>query len=201
MREGGVVVVRPLCDELRRRLSRDLQAEKLLHLPGEDDDRDAGGEPGGHRVGDELDHGPELERPEDDEDDAGHQRGQDQPLVAELVDHAGDDDDEGPGRPADLHAAPAQQRYQKPRDDRGIKPLLGAHVRGDGKGDRQRQRDHPDRHPGQKIAQKKLLAIPFAQANEALGNKRLAGEISPGGRTQRGHRRNSKLIQPDSLSA
>ncbi len=93
----------PLLEEVRRHLAHP-EPEQILHLAREDDDGDAARESDHDRMRDELDDGAELHGPEDDEEYAGHDRGDEQPIDSELLDDAVDDDDERARRAADLHA-------------------------------------------------------------------------------------------------
>ena len=86
----------------------DVEAEEVLELQRGDDDRDAGGEAGRHRVGHELDQPAEARRaPIASRSTPGHQRRQQQPAEAEARRDRRQDDDEGGGRAGDLHARAA----------------------------------------------------------------------------------------------
>ena len=61
-----------------------LEAEQITDLAGEDDQRDAAREPDRHRERDEFDRAAEAQQPEGDQDEAGHERGHDQPIDAVL---------------------------------------------------------------------------------------------------------------------
>ena len=98
----------PLVKKLRRGIDK-RQPEEILHLRGEDQQRNPGGEARGHRVGDIFDQRPQPQEPEDDEQDARHQRRQDKPLVAVPGHDAVNDDDERARRPADREPAPAER--------------------------------------------------------------------------------------------
>lgn len=77
---------------------------------------DAGCEPHHDGIGNEPDDGAEFEQPHRDQQHAGHERRNQQPRFAVLLDDAVDDDDEGTRRAADLYPASAQQRDDEPRD-------------------------------------------------------------------------------------
>ncbi|MCY1413089.1 hypothetical protein D9M71_285140 [compost metagenome] len=130
------------------------QAEEVLPLADPDDHPDAGGEADDHRRRDELDDRPQARHAEQQEDDPGHDGGDLQPVDAVLRGHPGEDDDEGAGRPGDLHSAAAEQGDQRAGDDRRVDALLRLDpgTDGDGEGHRQRQRHHPDDHPGNQVA-------------------------------------------------
>ena len=66
------------------------------------------------------------------------------PADAVLGDDAGDDDDEGAGRTADLDARAAERRDDEAGDDRAVDAGLGREAGGNRKRHRQRQRDQPD---------------------------------------------------------
>ncbi len=130
----------------------------------ENDDRDAGGEAGGHGIGNELDDGAEAAEAHQYDDDAGHDGGGGQAGVSVPRGNAVDDDDKRAGGAADLHAAAAQQRDQKTGDDCGVQ----AHRRrrdsggiddafgnrGDAEGHGQRQGDHTHGDAGEEVAEK-----------------------------------------------
>ncbi|MNN31671.1 hypothetical protein D3C81_1453680 [compost metagenome] len=131
------------------------QAEEVLPLADPDDHPDAGGEADDDRRGDELDDRAEARHAKRQEDDAGHDGGDLQPVDAVLGGDPGEDDDEGAGRPGDLHPAAAQQGYRQAGDDRGVDALLRLHpgADGDGEGHGQRQRDDADDRPRDQVAQ------------------------------------------------
>src|SRR5947209_6235523 len=85
----------------------DLEAEEILDLRAGDEHRDAVGEAHNYRPGQEFDGRPEPGEAEQDQHDSGHERADIEPVDAVPGDDAEDDDDERPGRPADLRAGPA----------------------------------------------------------------------------------------------
>ena len=89
-------------DEIGRQVCN-LQPRKILDLRRGDDDRNACRKSGDNRVGHELDHLPQPRIPRNHQNDARHECGQQQPVIAVLHDHAVNDDDEGTGGAADLH--------------------------------------------------------------------------------------------------
>ncbi len=149
-----------LVHELRRDLFH-VKAEEVPDLSHRDDERDAGGEPDGYRVRNVLDHTAQLDQAHDHEQDAGHDRGDHQAVVAVFLDDAVDDDDESAGRAADLDAAAAQDRDEEPGDDGGIKPLLRLDAGCDGKGDRERQGHDADDDPGGQVLEEDPAGVPF----------------------------------------
>ena len=69
------------------------------------------------------------------------------------------DDDEGPGRAADLHAAAPKCRDQEAADDGRDKPLRGRRARGDGDGEAQGQGDHGDGDTGHDIGRQERARV------------------------------------------
>ena len=61
-----------------------------------------------------------------DEEDAGHERRDDEPVEAVLLDDAVDDDDERAGRAADLDARAAERGDEEAGDDRGLEAAIRA---------------------------------------------------------------------------
>jgi hypothetical protein len=92
-----------------------------------------------------------LSSTEKEQHHASHHGGDLQAVDAVLRGDACEDDDEGAGRPGDLHTAAAERGNQEARDNRGVEALLRLGARRDGKGHRQRQRDDADDHPGDDI--------------------------------------------------
>jgi hypothetical protein len=98
----------------------------ICKLARRDDQRDADGEALDHRLGDDAHQAPRPEVSRDDQDHPGHEgRGQ-KPAHPVFGDHREDHDDEGAGRPADLHPAAADGRDQEPRHDRRHEALAGS---------------------------------------------------------------------------
>ena len=141
-----------LREEVGRHLA-DLQAEQVLQLRQRDQHRDAVGEADDDRHRDVAHQRAELEQPDHEQQHAG-QRGRDQQVGQPVaLDDAVDDDDEGAGRPADLHPRAAERGDQEAGDDRGEDALLGLDARGDRERHRQRQRDDADRDAGADIGE------------------------------------------------
>jgi hypothetical protein len=115
-----------------------LQTEEVAQLRGQDDERDPGGEPNRHRIRYVLNDRPQARDAHDDQQHAGHEGRDGEPVVPEALDNAVDDDDERAGGAADLHAAAGERGDHEARDDRGEQPLLGFDSRSNCK--RQRQR-------------------------------------------------------------
>ena len=94
----------------------DRQAEKVFDLRRRNEQGDAVGEADHDGTRDELDRLPEARGGQEHEDHAGHHCDHQQAREPVLGDDAGDDDDEGPGRTADLDAAnhPGATRAKPP---------------------------------------------------------------------------------------
>ena len=107
--------------------------------------------------------------PEQDQDDAGHQRAHEQAVEAVGRDDARDDDDERAGRPADLHPRAAERRDDETGDDRAVDAVLRRQPRRDGEGHGQRERDQADGDAGEEVAAERTPAVPLAQALHELG--------------------------------
>ena len=97
------------------------------------------------------------------------------PSIAVHRDDAGDDDDEGAGRPADLDARAAQRRDDEAGDDGGDDALFGRRAAGDAERHGQRQRDDGDGQPGDGIGAQIIGGVAGAQEGDELGGKGFAG--------------------------
>ena len=162
------------------------QAEQVLDLAGEDDDRDAGGEADRHRIGNVLDVGAEPQEARRDQDQARQQRREQQAVDAVPLDGRRDQHDEGARRPADLEPAAAERRDQEAADDRGVKPAVRRHARGDGDRHRQGQRDDRDGQPGDDVRPQRAEPITFAQDRHQLRREELAKARARPGQHNRG---------------
>ena len=100
------------------------QSEEILPLADEDDDGYAGGETDDHRVRYEADDAAELQESHCEQHHARHQRRDLQSRESELRGDAGENCDEGAGRPGNLHASAAEDRGGEARDDRRIESVL-----------------------------------------------------------------------------
>jgi hypothetical protein len=150
------------------------QAQKVLDLGGEDDDRDSACESGHDGIGDEFDRASETGETHRDQEHSGHQSADGEPVHAVLLDDSVDDHDESAGGAADLNAAASQERDEESGHERGDEALF----RGDSRGDRERQsernRDDSDDQPGQKVVGK-LCERVAPQNGEGLGQKKGRG--------------------------
>ena len=149
------------------------QAEELLELAGEDDDRDPGREAHRDRVGDELDVGAEPQEADHEQEDARHPGREQHPVDAVPLDGGGHEHDEGPGRAADLEPAAAQRRDQEAADDRRVEPAVRRGPGGDRDRHRQRQGDDRDREPGDEVGAEILEPVTLAQHGDELGREQL----------------------------
>src|SRR5574337_2080568 len=125
------------------RLVGQVEPQHLLQLTYENDDRNAGGETYGHRKGDVFDVRPKAQKACRHKDQAGHRRRNGKTAVAVPVDDRGYENDERPGRAADLKSRAAEGGDQETPDDGGEEPLFGSEMRRDR--DRQRQGQRHDR--------------------------------------------------------
>ena len=122
-----------------------------------------------------------------DENDAGHEGGRDEAVITVLGDHPVDHDDEGAGRPADLHAAAAERRDDEAGDDGGDEADARFRPRRDGDGDRQRQRDQRNGQAGKNVGKELGAIVGFqrrqdlrlkqGRARRLCGSVRMHGEI------------------------
>ena len=161
----------PLVKKLRRGIDK-RQPEEILHLRGEDQQRNPSGEARGHRIGDIFDQRPQPQEPEDDEQDARHQRRQDKPLVAVPGHDAVNDDDERARGPADREPAPAEKRHEKTGDDGRIQPAFRGEPRGNGKREGQRNRHYAHRDSGREIPRKQAGGVATANCFKKTRNQR-----------------------------
>jgi hypothetical protein len=145
---------------------RSAGTEEIFHLSGEDDHCDARREASDDRIRNEFDQRAHARQAEQNEDEAGDDRADHQAFVAELRDDAEDDHDEGAGRSADLHAAAAECGDEEAGDDRGVKPALRRHARGDRERERQRQCHDADNNAREQITQELLASDSFANTND-----------------------------------
>src|SRR3989475_2270934 len=165
----------PLRQE-RRGHSLHLETEQVTDLAREDDQRDAARESDRHRVGNELDRGAEAEQAEGDEDEAGHERRDDEPVDAVLLHDSRHDHHERARRPPDLDARAAQQRDEETGDDGGIESALGTEPARDRERNRERQRDDADDDAGDQVPGK-LLPVVVLDGGEKLGDEHGAEKI------------------------
>ena len=106
----------------------------------------------------------------DKQQNAGHERGDEQSRLAVLLDDAVYDDDECARRPSDLYAASSQQRDDQSGEDSRDDALLGRYARGDAERDSQRQRDDADDDAGHQVGSERAFRIVF-QTVEQFGSE------------------------------
>ncbi len=170
---------RQLGQEFGRQLRR-LQPEKILDLAREDDDGDAGGEAGDQRLRQVFHQRADAQQAGHHQDDAGHQRGQHQSIVAMADDDRVHDRDEGAGRPADLETRSAQGRDQEAGDDGGDQARAGIGAAGHGQGHRQGQRDDGDGEAGDAVRAQVVRSVTFAQHRHQLRMEMARHGLPPG---------------------
>ena len=107
---------------------------------------------------------------------AGGDRAHDEVGDAVLHDDRVDDHDVGAGRPADLHARPAEQRDQEAGDDRGEDAGLRRDARGDRERHGERERDDADRDAGDEIGAEVVAGVPGPEAVDELRPEAEDGE-------------------------
>ena len=154
----------------RNGLTPEVEPEEVGDLRGEDRHGDTAREAHDDRIGDELDDRAQPAKSHDQQQDAAHERSDEQSRFAVLLDDAVDDDDEGARGASDLHAAAAQQRDDESGDNGGDDALFGRHARGDAEGDGQRQGDDADNDAGHQVAQEIRAGI-VLQRIEELGSE------------------------------
>ena len=148
-----------------------LEAEQILDLRQRNQHRNAVGEADddGHR--DVLDQRAELEPAHRKQQRAG-QHGRDQQIRQAVALHdAVDDDDEGTGGPADLHAGAAQRRDQDAGDDGREDALLGLDARRDRKRHGQWQRDDADSDAGAEVGDEAGAVVVLERVEQARAER------------------------------
>jgi hypothetical protein len=86
-----------------------------------------------------------------EEDEAGHESGEDEAADAELVGDGGEDDDEGGRRAGDVAGRTAGEGDQDAGDDGGVEAVLRRDTGGDGEGHGERQGDDADGDAGEGV--------------------------------------------------
>ena len=176
----------PFVEKFRRRVHKG-QAEEVLHLRREDQQGDPRGEPRGHRIGNVLHQHAQPQKAENDQQDARHQRRQDQTFVPVPGNDAVDDDDERARRPADRETAAAEKGHEEPGDDGRIQAAFRRQSRGDGEGERERDGHHAHGDARGDVLGQHPEGVPIADCFKKARNQRGfvlsllhgAGHISP----------------------
>ncbi len=158
----------PLLDERRRHVSH-AQSQEVLDLAREDYHRDAARESHYDGVRNELDRRPELRDSHHDQDYPRHEGRDYQSIDAVLLDDAVDDDDERPGRAADLDSRTPQRRYEESGYYGRPEPASGGDAARDREGDCEGKRDDADEYSGGEIV-RELLAIVVAERGYEFGD-------------------------------
>ena len=143
-----------------------LQAEKILDLRQEDQHRDAVGEADDDGQRNELDQHAQPEDAHRQQDAAGHEGADEQVRHAVLRDDAVDDDDEGAGRAADLHARAAERGDDEAGDDGREDAGFRRDTGGDGKRHRERQRDDADGDAGHRVGGERRAVVVLEAVEE-----------------------------------
>ncbi len=157
----------PLRDELRRDgLHR--ETECVANLARSDDDRDARRESHGHRIGHITNQSAETGHAHRDEKGSGHERRHREPVIAELLDDAVNENDKSPGGATDLNATATQRRDEQPADDGSDEPLLRLHARGNRESDGERHGHHADEQTRGDVSPKLHTAVPLSEHGHKL---------------------------------
>ena len=159
--------------DLREKVSRhfgDLQTQKILELRQCDQHRNAVGK-AHHDAHRHIAHkGTHFEKAEQEQQHTGAGGGNQQIGQAVLLDDAVNNNNEGAGRPADLHRRAAQQGNQSARDDGCPDAGLRGEATGNGKGHRQRQGHNADGQTGTQVLDEALSRV-AAQRGKNAGPK------------------------------
>ncbi len=137
----------------------DTETEKVVHLSGENSQRNTCRKAHNDRVGNELDDVSQFEQAHNNEQYARHNHGDKQTCQTVLLNDTVDDDNECARRSANLHFAPAESRDDKARNDGGNKPLGRSYTRRDTERNRQRNSHHAHDDTGNRILQKTLHGV------------------------------------------
>ena len=135
------------------------EGTSILHLGGKDSQRDTAGESYDNRIRDELEDDSHLEDSHDNQDYAGHYRGDRQAGHSVLAYDAGDNHDEGSGRASDEKACAAEKGDEETGDDGRDETLLRGHAAGNTESDCKRQGDDAHYDTGDEIGDKGLPVI------------------------------------------
>ena len=106
-----------------------------------------------------------------DEESAGHERGNHKAVHTVLLDDPVNDYDEGAGGAANLHLAAAEERNEETGYDGGKDTGLRGSTRSNAKSDGQREGHNTHDNTGQKVLYKVLLGITFLKNREKFRSK------------------------------
>ena len=160
-----VSIDHPLGDEVARHLV-DAQPEEVLHLRGEDGQRDTARKTHHDGIRDVPDDGPQTEQPQQDEEHARHERGDHQSALAVLCNDAVDNDDERSRRSANLHPAAPETRHEETGDNSGDDSFLRRHARRDTECDGKRQSHNADNDSRHDVGRQRSLRVAFERREE-----------------------------------
>ncbi|MCY1359437.1 hypothetical protein D9M69_460080 [compost metagenome] len=139
-----------------------LQAEQVLDLQGGDDDADAGGEPQGDWIRDELDQPAEACQAHDDQDQPGHQGAEQQSAQAELLGDGQQYHHEGRRGAGDVEARATGECDQRRRHQRRVQTMLRRHAYRYGQCHRQGNGDDADRQSCRQVAAQRGQGVALA---------------------------------------
>jgi hypothetical protein len=128
--------------EICRHLSLNAKAEEICDLTGGNDDRNADGKPVYYRFGNVTDQASSAKKAGNQQDEAGHEGCNHQPVIAVIGNHRVDHHDEGAGWSADLDPATAQCGNRQAGNNGGDQPDARIGARGNGNRHRQGQCHH-----------------------------------------------------------
>jgi hypothetical protein len=119
----------------------------------------------------------------DDQNDAGHEGGKDEAVMAMRGDDVEHHDDECPGRAADLGPRAAQQRNEEAGDNGGEQALVRRSAAGDAERHCKRKGDHRHGQAGDRIGLELAQAIALADHGRELGRELRPPDprLAPGG--------------------
>lgn len=107
------------------RVPAEIHPEQVCDLRRENRQGDAGCEPHHDGIGNEPDDGTEFEQPHRNQQHAGHERRNQQPRFAVLLDDAVDNDDEGARRPPICTRLPPSSETTNPATTAVMIPFSG----------------------------------------------------------------------------
>ena len=114
---------------------------------------------------------------------------------------AGNQHDEGAGRPANLETAAAERRYQEASDNGGVEPLVRRQAGTDRDRHGQRQRHDGHGQAGHRVGPQARPAIALAQNGHELGREQLGeGGLRPGKRSRHFHKVRLRLSRSGGTS-
>lgn len=154
-----------------------MEAEEIFDLHGADSNGDTRGEAQSDRQRDKFDQSAKARQPHDNQQQSGHQGGNQQPRQAELLGNRIEDHHESGRWARYAETRTASQGDRDPRDGGGIQPVLRRHPAGNRQGHRQRNGDNTDGNTGDGIFKQALGGISFlpARLDERAG-RAYAGE-------------------------